>query len=169
MDDRKKLNGIDLGKWGRDFNVLGVSGANIDHATKLIRQRGHTNRVRIIGNVVPTPASNESTNDEGDGNVCRKDIPTTQTIRTITMNQSKKLPKPVRECPRSEIFFAQSHVQINGYHEVLDRLRLAFIHFGTKNDQRIADIREASTVTHEYLQQRIDERRQEIIKEIKNA
>jgi len=41
--------------------------------------------------------------------------------------------------------------------------------FLKKNAQRIADIREASTVTHEYLQQRIDERRQEINKEIKNA
>jgi hypothetical protein len=41
--------------------------------------------------------------------------------------------------------------------------------FLKKNAQRIANIREASTVTHEYLQQRIDERRQEISKEIKNA
>ena len=41
--------------------------------------------------------------------------------------------------------------------------------FLKKNAQRIADIREASTVTHEYLQQRINERRQEINKEIKNA
>jgi hypothetical protein len=41
--------------------------------------------------------------------------------------------------------------------------------FLKKNAQRIADIREASTVTHEYLQKRINERRQEINKEIKNA
>lgn len=41
--------------------------------------------------------------------------------------------------------------------------------FLNKNAQRIADIREASTVTYEYLQQRIDERRQEIEKEMKNA
>jgi len=41
--------------------------------------------------------------------------------------------------------------------------------FLKKNAQRIADIREASTVTHEYLQQRINELRQEINKEIKNA
>ena len=41
--------------------------------------------------------------------------------------------------------------------------------FLKKNALRIADIREASTVTHEYLQQRIDERRKDIEKEMKNA
>ena len=41
--------------------------------------------------------------------------------------------------------------------------------FLKKNAQRIADIREASTMTYEYLQQRIDEIRQGIAKESKDA
>jgi hypothetical protein len=41
--------------------------------------------------------------------------------------------------------------------------------FLKKNAQRIADVREASTVTYEYLQQRVEERRNEIEKEVTNA
>jgi hypothetical protein len=80
------------------------------------------------------------------------------------------IPLPVKKAEQKKVEVA--HVEeaksiLSEAKQISDAKELDW--FLKKNAQRIADIREASTVTHEYLQQRIDERRQEINKEIKNA
>ena len=83
---------------------------------------------------------------------------------------AKVIPLPVKKIEPKKVEVA--HVEeaksiLSEVKQISDAKELDW--FLNKNAQRIADIREASTVTHEYLQQRIDERRQEINKEIKNA
>ena len=83
---------------------------------------------------------------------------------------AKVIPLPVKKIEPKKVEVA--HVEeaksiLSEVKQISDAKELDW--FLNKNAQRIADIREASTVTHEYLQQRIDERRQEIEKEMKNA
>ena len=83
---------------------------------------------------------------------------------------AKVIPLPVKKIEPKKVEVA--HVEeaksiLSEVKQISDAKELDW--FLKKNAQRIADIREASTVTHEYLQQRIDERRQEIEKEMKNA
>ena len=83
---------------------------------------------------------------------------------------AKVIPLPVKKIEPKKVEVA--HVEeaksiLSEVKKISDAKELDW--FLKKNAQRIADIREASTVTYEYLHQRIDERRQEINKEIKNA
>ena len=84
-------------------------------------------------------------------------------------NAAKVIPLPIK---KAETKVEAMHVEeakaiLSEAKKISDARELEW--FLKKNAQRIADIREASTMTYEYLQQRIDEIRQGIAKESKDA
>lgn len=84
-------------------------------------------------------------------------------------NAAKAIPLPIK---KAETKVEAMHVEeakaiLSEAKKISDARELEW--FLKKNAQRIADIREASTMTYEYLQQRIDEIRQGIAKESKDA